>query len=294
MYDNLKVKSITTQNMMRTGINYQDPKNIPDWNDAAFTQTPEYLIITLGQNDVPMKGDLVALKIDYSGTPVKKGFDSFSFKEIYGNQYISTLSEPTWGPVWWPSKDFPDDKATMNMRLRVPTGMKGISNGLLFDTVQNGDGTTTFNWSTNYPISTYLVSLAVGTYVYWEDSYTSLDGTKKMPVVYYAFPKDSSKAKIDWKSTPEMIKLYSGIFGEYPFIDEKYGNAEFGWTSGAMEHQTITSYGYLLITGDNRFEFVNAHELSHHWFGDAVTTKDWKNIWLNEGFASYCEALGKI
>jgi aminopeptidase N len=291
LYDNMKVKSVTMQNIMRTGINYDDPRKIPAWNNTTFTQTPEYLIVTLAQNDVPMKGDIIVLKIDYSGSPLKKGFDSFSFKEIYGNQYVSTLSEPTWGPVWWPCKDFPDDKVTMNMRLRVPTGMKGISNGLLKDTVQNGDGTTTFNWGTYYPISTYLVSLAVGTYVFWQDSYTSVDGTKTMPVVYYAFPKDSSKARVDWRSTPEMIKLYSEIFGEYPFIDEKYGNAEFGWTSGAMEHQTITSYGYLLITGDNRYEYVNAHELSHHWFGDAVTLKDWKNIWLNEGFASYCEAL---
>ncbi|HAX48527.1 MAG TPA: M1 family metallopeptidase [Ignavibacteria bacterium] len=293
IYDNLKVDKVGFQNMMRTGINYREAKDIPTWYDAEYIQTKNYLIITLKEGDVPMKGDNIALKIEYSGKPVKKGFDSFSFKEIYGNMYIYTLSEPNWGPVWWPSKDFPDDKADINMRLTVPTGMKGVSNGLLKDTVQNSDGTTTFNWESSYPIATYLVSIVVGNLVYWEDTYTSLDGNKQMPVVYYAFPKDSAKARIDWKPTPDMIKYFAETFGEYPFIDEKYGNCMFGWTSGAMEHQTITSYGYLLITGDNRYDFVNAHELAHHWFGDAVTLKDWKNIWLNEGFASYCEALWK-
>lgn len=291
IYDNLKVDKVGFQNMMRTGINYREPKDMPEWYDVTYTQNSNYLIVTLKDEDKPMKGDNIALKIEYSGKPVKKGFDSFSFKELYGNMYVYTLSEPTWGPVWWPSKDFPDDKATMKMHLNVPTGMKGISNGMLQDTVQNSDGTTNFNWHSSYPIATYLVSIVVGKMAYWEDTYTSVDGNKTMPVVYYAFPKDSAKARIDWKPTPEMIKYYSETFGEYPFIDEKYGLAQFGWTSGAMEHQTITSYGYLLVTGDNRYDFVNAHELAHHWFGDAVTLKDWKNIWLNEGFASYCEAL---
>ena len=293
LYNNMKVNSIGFQNMMRTGINYDKARDIQQWENVTFTQTNNYIIINIGENNVPMKGDIVALKIDYSGKPLKKGFDSFSFKELYGNMYIYTLSEPTWGPVWWPSKDFPDDKATMSMHLIVPTGMKGVSNGLLKDTTQNSDGTSTFNWASSYPIATYLVSIVVGNFVYWEDIYTSLDGTKQMPVVYYAFPKDSSKARVDWKPTPEMIKYFSQTFGEYPFIDEKYGNCQFGWSSGAMEHQTITSYGYLLITGDNRYDFVNAHELAHHWFGDAVTLKDWKNIWLNEGFASYSESLWK-
>ena len=293
LYNNMKVNSIGFQNMMRTGINYNKARDIQQWDNVTFTQTNNYIIINIGENNVPMKGDIVALKIDYSGKPVKKGFDSFSFKELYGNMYIYTLSEPTWGPVWWPSKDFPDDKATMSMHLVVPTGMKGVSNGLLTDTVQNSDGTTTFNWESKYPIATYLECIVVGKMVQWEDTYTSIDGTKQMPVMYFAFPKDSAKARVDWKPTPEMIKYYSETFGEYPFIDEKYGLVQFGWTSGAMEHQTITSYGYLLVTGDNRYDFVAAHELAHHWFGDAVTLKDWKNIWLNEGFASYSESLWK-
>lgn len=291
IYNNLTVKSVQYVNIMRLGIHHRDITNIPDMFDVPFKQTEKHLLVTLNESDIPMKGDLFVLKITYNGTPVKKGFDSFSFKELYGNMYIYNLSEPTWGPVWWPSKDFPDDKALTSMHLRVPRGMKGVSNGLLTDTVQNDDNTTTFSWKTEYPIATYLVSIVVGNLVHWQDSYTSLDGSKTMPVDYFAFPKDVDKAKIDWKSTPEQIKFLSEKFGEYPFIDEKYGIAQFGWTSGAMEHQTITSYGYLLITGDNRYEHVAVHELAHHWFGDAVTLENWKNIWLNEGFASYCEAL---
>jgi aminopeptidase N len=291
LYDNMTVSSVQFVNVMRLGINYQDVTKIPDYYDVPFKQTKDHIIITLDKNSIAMNGDLCVLKINYSGKPVKKGFDSFSFKELYGNMYIYTLSEPNWGPVWWPSKDFPDDKAETKMHLNVPTGWKGVSNGLLKDTVPNGDGTTTFNWESNYPTATYLVSIVVGRLAYWEDTYTSLDGNKQMPVVYYAFPRDSAKARIDWKPTPDMLKFFAETFGEYPFIDEKYGNVQFGWTSGAMEHQTITSYGYLLITGDNRYDHVNAHEIAHHWFGDAVTLEDWKNIWLNEGFASYCEAL---
>ncbi|MBL8016047.1 MAG: hypothetical protein JNK43_02160, partial [Ignavibacteria bacterium] len=198
LYNNMKVNSIGFQNMMRTGINYSKARDIQQWDNVSFTQTNNYIIITLGEGSIPMKGDIVALKIDYTGKPVKKGFDSFSFKEIYGNMYIYTLSEPTWGPVWWPSKDFPDDKATMSMHLVVPTGMKGVSNGVLKDTVQNSDGTTTFNWESKYPIATYLECIVVGKMVQWEDTYTSLDGTKQMPVMYFAFPKDSAKARVDW------------------------------------------------------------------------------------------------
>lgn len=291
LYNNMSVSSVQFVNIMKLGMTYQDITKIPDYADVPYTQTKDHIVITLDKNNIAMNGDLCILKINYSGKPDKKGFDSFSFKTLYDNMYIYTLSEPNWGPVWWPSKDFPDDKALTNMHLKVPTGMKGVSNGLLADTVQNGDGTTTFNWKSSYPIATYLVSIVVGKFSYWEDTYTSLDGNKQMPVVFYAFPRDSAKAYKDWKPTVDQIKYYSETFGEYPFIDEKYGLAQFGWTSGAMEHQTITSYGYLLVTGDNSYDYIAAHELSHHWFGDAVTLKDWRNIWLNEGFASYCEAL---
>lgn len=253
--------------------------------DVPFQQENDYLIINL--NKYYNKNREFEITVIYSGSPKPMGYDSFVFKEIYGSPVIYSLSEPTYGPTWWPSKDLPDDKATLSMHLKVPRGLKGVSNGLLIDSVQNNNGTTTFNWKSSYPISTYLVSLVVAKFSYWQDTYTSLDSTQKVPVVYYVFPVDSSLTWKEWSKTPEMIHFYSSTYGEYPFVNEKYGMAEFGWTDGSMENQTLTSMGYKIVTSED----VIVHELSHQWFGDAVTMKDWKNIWLNEGFATYSEAL---
>lgn len=95
-----------------------------------------------------------------------------------------------------------------------------------------------------------LYLLAIAKYDEWEDIYISSDSTKRMPVNYYSYPLYTDKAKNDWKRTPEMIKFFSETFGEYPFINEKYGMAMFGWNAGAMEHQTLTSIGYTEVSGD--------------------------------------------
>jgi len=289
LYDNLKVNSVSYSILDKHVTPDEDIRYAGAFSTASYSQNKNYLIVELNEKLQREKEFLI--KIDYSGTPKRLGFDSFSFKEIHGNTCIYNLSEPNYGPTWWPSKDLPDDKALYSMRLRVPRGFKGVSNGELVDTVENDDNTTSFNWKTNFPIASYLVSLVVSKFSYWEQTYTSVDGSKTMPVTYFVFPGDSAKSVTDWSETPEMISFLAKTFGEYPFIDEKYGMVQFGWTSGAMEHQTITSMGYFLITGDNRFDNVVLHELAHQWFGDAVTLKDWKNIWLNEGFATFSEAL---
>ncbi len=280
-YDNMNVSQVE--------IGSNDKSNPGGMSSASFKRENDYIIAD--SKDRLKNGSEFIVKITYSGKPKVTGYDSFMFKNIYGSPVVYNLSEPEYSPVWWPCKDLPDDKALFDMSLRVPTGLKGVSNGVLKDTVQNGDGTTTFNWKNSYPIATYLVSVVVAKFSYWEDTYTSLDGNVQMPVVYYAFPKDSASAYNDWKNTPEMIKFYAQTYGEYPFIDGNYGFVEFGWMMGAMEHQAISSMGFTLVTGSGAYEDIVAHELSHQWFGDAVTLKDWKNIWLNEGFATYSEAL---
>ncbi len=289
LYDNMKAISVSFLENPDTKDTSGDLRKMSGWNDASFRQDNNYLVINPGVK-IP-SGETFLVKVSYSGSPKKLGFDSFSFKEFYGNMAIYTLSEPNYGPVWWPSKDLPSDKAFTELHIHTPPGMKAASNGTLTDVSAGEDSTFVYSWKSSYPIASYLVSIVVTKFAYWEDSYTSLDGTKTMPLTYYVFPRDSAKSRIDWSKTPEMIKMLANDFGEYPFINEKYGMAQFGWTSGAMEHQTLTSYGYLLVTGDNAYDNVVIHELSHQWFGDAVTLMNWKNIWLNEGFASYCEAL---
>lgn len=257
--------------------------------NVSYERNDVYLI--LNTNGMIGKFDDFNVEISYSGKPENKGFDSFSFKKFDNFPAVYTLSEPTYAPTWWPCKDVPRDKFTINMSITVPSELTAATSGLLKDEITNEDGTKTFIWETKYPMTTYLVSLNIGKYDRWSDTYTSLDGQKQMPVEYFTYPSYTENAKIDWKDTPEMIRFYSKTFGEYPFVDEKYGMAMFGWTSGAMEHQTLSSMGYLTVTGTGYFEPVVAHELAHQWFGDAISPETWKDIWLNESFASYSEAL---
>ena len=258
-------------------------------NTVNFERVNDYIVID--SKGKLRSGDLFNAEISYEGSPKNSGFDSFGFKSFNNEPAIYTLSEPDKAPTWWPCKDIISDKSGSELIITVPSPLTAVSNGLLEKVVDEDNGDKTFFWKSNYPISTYLVSIAIGKYDKWTETYTSLDSSKQMPVEYYTYPDYTENAKIDWKNTVEMIEFFSKTYGEYPFIKEKYGMALFGWVGGAMEHQTISSMGYTLITGTGRFENVVVHELAHQWFGDAVTPATWKDIWLNEGFASYSEAL---
>jgi aminopeptidase N len=232
------------------------------------------------------------LTVCYHGNPMSSGLGAFGW-DYHGNPstpIIWSLSEPYGAPSWWSCKDDPADKAdSVFIALTVPAGLTAVSNGRLISISDLDPTRTTFYWQTNYPISTYLVSLAVSNYVAIHDWYITSSGDS-MPVDYYVYPEHFEAAQEDLNITVDLIAFYASIFGEYPFLHEKYGLAIFPW-GGAMEHQTITSYGSFLIRGDHYFDYINAHELAHQWFGDCITIRSWAHIWLNEGFASYAEAL---
>jgi aminopeptidase N len=219
----------------------------------------------------------------YHGTPVTTGLGSFVFDSHNGQPSIWTLSEPYGASDWWPCKDTPSDKAdSSDVWITCSSNLIGVSNGKLTDVIDNGNGTKTYKWKNKYPIANYLISLAISNYSVYEDFFQYSEVDPPMPVVNYIYPENLDELKPLLDKTIPMLKLFSQLFGEYPFIREKYGHAQF--RSGGMEHQTITSIGSFT-------EGVVAHELTHQWFGDKVTCKNWENIWLNEGFATYGEGL---
>ncbi len=230
-----------------------------------------------------IRSGMVRVKISYSGQPEASGFGSFEFSSYNGQPWIWSLSEPYGARSWWPCKDDPADKAdSVDIVVTVPNPLIVASNGVLVGTMDIGEEYRKYYWQERYPIVTYLVSVAIHPYLVWYDQYVSA-GNDTMPIEFYVRPDYYDTVYNDYLKTTDMLTVFSGLFGEYPFIDEKYGHAEFGW-GGGMEHQTITSLG-------GWSESLIAHELAHQWWGDMITCASFHHIWLNEGFATYAEAL---
>jgi len=203
---------------------------------------------------------------------------------------ISSMSQPDAARTWWPCKDRSDDKARCQVEITAPADLVAVSNGSLLEEIDHGDGTLTRIWSESHPIATYLVSVALSAYADFGSLCVTDDGS--VPLRHWVHPDDVTAAQVDFAPLCDMIGVMEGLVGRYPFADEKYGHAEFlNMNSGAMEHQTVTSYGRNLIRGNNHYDWIMVHELAHQWFGDALTPRGWQDIWLNEGFATYAEAL---
>lgn len=235
------------------------------------------------------QGQAFAIDIYYHGIP-SDGMFFTSTRNSDDHTYTSC--EPSDTRYWFPCFDEPWDKAdSVELFCTVGTGRTVVSNGVLVEIINEGAGRYTYHWKTTYPISTYLISISVAEYSIITD-YAHIDNDS-LPVVYYVYPEDSSDAAFDLANTPDMIEFYSSRTVPYPFMGEKYAVAMSsifnGW--GAMEHQTCTTFGDRLITGNRAYEWIDAHELAHMWWGDMVTCGDWRNIWLNESFATYFDAL---
>jgi aminopeptidase N len=232
----------------------------------------------------PVVGEILQIIVYYEGDGSDALHDGAIFnKSTDFGQCTYSLTEPFASRYWFPCKEILEDKAdSVHVYVTVPTGQRVGSNGLLIDEEQVNAGHTKFKWQSVYPVSFYLISVAIADYREYT-IYADINDTIHMPVVNYIYNSDEyfSENKADIDTTVDLLKVFSDAFGIYPFYKEKYGHS-LAPIGGGMEHQTMTT---LL---DFRFLLV-AHELTHQWFGDKVTCKYWNDIWVNEGFASYGE-----
>jgi aminopeptidase N len=260
---------------------------LSDGTPCTFTHSGAVLNITLPSPVAP--GGNVKVDVTYNGTPATGGFGYYVFGTRAGKNFVWSLSEPYGAREWWPCKDHPSDKAdSVRVTVTCPSQYRCGSQGLLVSETTNG-ANTTYDWVSHYPISNYLVSIAVSDYTRATYSYvrpapvSTQYGPLTMLVDNLMYNDGSSTLPFGWGQAGDMISVFEDWFGPYPFANEKYGHSEctFG---GGMEHQTMTSLNGSSIS-------LVSHELGHQWFGDSVTNKQWKHIWLHEGFATYAALL---
>jgi len=281
---------VLDQNIQSIDLNFYDNFNIEKVLLNGVSTEFENEGTTLSIPYDSLLGKEFIIEVVYEGTPKKAGLDGFVFGKRNGESLVYNLSEPTFSSTWFPCNDLPYDKSFLEMSITNDSDAVSVSNGILIDVKTNGDRRT-YNWRTEYPIATYLIAIYSSKYISFNDKYISLDKKDTMDVDYFVLFDKLENAKVDFSGHVKMLEVLSKLFGEYPFIKEKYGVAEFLWFPGAMEHQTITGVSSNMISGKNFFEDTYVHELAHQWWGNAVSPKSWKDIWLNEGFATYSEAL---
>ena len=256
----------------------------PNGVALRFTRHGDTLVVHLARR--AGFRDTVRFTIDYDGK-VRNGRGlTFITERPHAPRQIWSQGEDSDNHLWFPTYDFPNDKMTWELEANVPASYVVVSNGRLVSDTRDPAGGHTMRWSQDRPSATYLVSLVIAPLARIRDSWHGV------PVDYYVYHADSSLARALFKVTPDMIDVYSTLT-RVPYPWTKYAQTTVADFFGGMENVSATTlvdwlpdarayqdrpwYQYILIP----------HELAHQWFGDYVTTANWANLWLNEGFAEF-------
>jgi aminopeptidase N len=241
-------------------------------------------------------GERHVVTVDYGGKPKvalrPPWIDGFVWSETpSGEHWIGVTGQGDGGDNWWPCKDHPSDEPDegMSIALTVPAGLVGLSNGRFLGETENGDGTVTSRWRVGFPINDYLVTVNIAPYVPIEEGYQGVDGQLDVPLVFWAVPEYEPQARKMWRQMPRILEVLGRRFGEYPFFEDKFAVAHAPYLG--MEHQTLVAYGALFTDTRYGFDDLLLHEVAHEWWGNKISVSDWADFWLQEGFATYAEAV---
>ncbi|MCP4770623.1 MAG: DUF3458 domain-containing protein [Planctomycetes bacterium] len=258
-----------------------------DGNVLTFRQADGLLDIELAK--AYDFGDKVEFTVAYQGSDPPRGL-YFDEEAADHPQMVSTDSFPNNARRWIPCYDYPHDKVTQEMIVTAPIGNKILSNGRLVSSRDNeGAGITTWHWLQEESHATYLFMLAIGPFTVIEDAYGEI------PVNYWVYPDAAEDAQWIFKKTPDMLDFYSELF-DFPYPWAKYDQVTTPHVGGGAEATSATVLGQNVIHDlraeqDFSWEWIIAHEVAHHWWGDVVTLREWSHTWLHESFATYSDYL---
>jgi len=249
----------------------------------GFTHVGNRLSIYLDQ--AMSVGDTSLVYVFYHGTPFHEAWGGFHFAGSYAfNLGVGFESIPhNLGKTWFPCVDDFVDRAFYDYHISVDNTNYAVCGGLLQSISTMCDGTLMFHWKSDRTLPTYLASVAIGPYVLVADTVSGEAG--QIPITYYVRPSDTTRARGSFINLPLITGIYEEAFGAYPF--QRIGIT--GTSLGAMEHAENIFYPNGSINGTLSDEWLYAHELSHMWFGNKVTCASDADIWLNEGWARWCE-----
>jgi aminopeptidase N len=243
------------------------------------------------------KDSVQSIDFYYSGFPQETGrFGGISFrKDPAGRHWITTACQGVGASVWWPNKDQQRDEVeNMRMHVAIPSTLTDVSNGRLTGKTDLDDGYTRYDWTINYPINNYCVSLNIGHYEHFTDRLGDLT------MDFYCLPENLEKAKRQFAQAKPMMAVFQKYFGDYPFKKDGYKLIEVPYSG--MEHQSAVTYGNRFANGylerdwtgvgvSLKFDFIIVHESAHEWFGNSITGSDVSDMWIQEGWATYAECV---
>lgn len=252
-----------------------------DGRRAQFTRTGDEITIT--PRNPPAKGHEFTVSVTYGGIP-----EALNGPIVFGSDYgwmkttdgVFVACEPNAASTWFPSSDHPSDKATYDIRIKAPKGLTGVSNGRLVSTYDKGASTYT-HWRESRPMATYLATATIGKF----DVRTGRTPSG-IPIYVAIDPVLANSNSVDvYAVTAAATDYWSQIFGPYPFEETGAIVDDMPEAGFSLEVQSKPAYSAV------RNETTIVHELAHQWFGDSVSVAQWKDSWLNEGFATYAQWL---
>ena len=284
--NNVSGISLDLLNLQVDSVKYQG-------QNAVYTYDGELLRVNFSNALNLNQADSVV--VYYQGTPETdaSGWGGFYFQNGFAyNLGVGFDADPhNYGRAWHPCFDNFVERAQYEIKVRTLGTKRAYANGLIVDEDISVPGEMTRTWKISDPIPTYLACIAVGDYVHVSQQYTSATYGYTKPVMLVARAQDTTGMKVSFSNLFDMMDIFEQRYGSFNW--DKIGFVLVPFNSGAMEHTTLVAYPQLVGAGNTTYDWLISHELAHHWWGNLVTCKTSEDMWINEGFAVYSEAIYK-